>query len=378
MKKNQLDIGIVTSPFLLKAGVPPVSNLIDILSSFSNDLYLVSGNDGIALSNKNGIHICLIEHKQEKNICSKVMKFLLSNLKISYRLAKLSNVDLWFFFIGERVLLIPMLIGKLLGKNIIFVSSSSLNKFTGYKKNILDMIVINLVDPINYLLSDKITISSDRLISKKNLLKHKNKIFLCSEHFVDPYKFKITMQFNERGTLIGYIGRLDEVKGISNLMEAIPDVITKTNSIRFLVGGDGPLRGEIKEYFHKYDLNDAAEFVGWISHDNLPKYLNDLKLLVIPSYSETGPQIMFEAMSCGTPVLVTPVGLAPDVIKDGETGFIMENNSPECIAKNIIRALEHPDLERISTNARNLAEREFTYEAAVERYKGVFENIKTF
>ncbi|QIB91935.1 glycosyltransferase family 4 protein [Methanosarcina mazei] len=375
MKKNQLDIGIVTSPFLLKAGVPPVSNLIDILSFFSSDLYLISGSDGIALSNKDHIHICLIEHEQEKNIYSKVMKFLVSNLKISYRLTKLSNVDLWFFFIGERVLSIPMLIAKLLGKNVIFVSSGSLNKFATYNKNILDIIMIYVVDPINYVLSDKITISSDRLISKKNLLKHKNKIFICSEHFVDPDKFKTTVQFNERGTLIGYIGRLDVVKGILNLIEAMPDVVTKTDNIHFLVGGDGPLRGEIKEYFHRYDLNDSAEYIGWISHDNLPKYLNNLKLIVIPSYSETGPQIMFEAMSCGTPVLVTPVGLAPDVIKDSETGFIMENNSPECIARNIIRALKHPDLEKISMNARNLAEKEFTYEAAVERYKGLFENI---
>ena len=80
-------------------------------------------------------------------------------------------------------------------------------------------------------------------------------------------------------------------------------------------------------------------------------------------------------MGCGTPVLATPVGAIPDVIKDGVTGFIMENNSPECIAKNIMRILEYLDLDRIVKNARKLVVREFTYEAAVERYRKILESI---
>jgi glycosyltransferase involved in cell wall biosynthesis len=61
----------------------------------------------------------------------------------------------------------------------------------------------------------------------------------------------------------------------------------------------------------------------------------------------------------------------PDLRKDGETGFIMENNSPECIAENIERVLNHPDLDIIMKNARELIEREFTYEAAVEKYRKI-------
>jgi glycosyltransferase involved in cell wall biosynthesis len=85
---------------------------------------------------------------------------------------------------------------------------------------------------------------------------------------------------------------------------------------------------------------------------------------------------MLEAMACGTPVLATPVGAIPDVIKDGETGFIMEDNSPECIARNIIRALNHPNLEQIAQNARALVEKEFTFEKAVERYREILDSLK--
>ena len=80
-------------------------------------------------------------------------------------------------------------------------------------------------------------------------------------------------------------------------------------------------------------------------------------------------------MACGTPVLATPVGAIPDVIKDGVTGFIMKDNSPECIAENVIRALEHPNLDEIVKNARELIEKDFTYEAAGERYRKILGSI---
>ena len=80
-------------------------------------------------------------------------------------------------------------------------------------------------------------------------------------------------------------------------------------------------------------------------------------------------------MGCGTSVLATSVGGAPDLRKDGKIGFIMENNSPACIARNVMRALEHPNLDKIVKNARELIEKDFTYEAAVERYKKILESI---
>ena len=76
------------------------------------------------------------------------------------------------------------------------------------------------------------------------------------------------------------------------------------------------------------------------------------------------------------PVLATSVGAIPDVIKDEEAGFIMEDNSPECIAENVRRALEHPNLDEIVKNARKLIEEEYTYEAAVERYRTILKELQ--
>ena len=120
---------------------------------------------------------------------------------------------------------------------------------------------------------------------------------------------------------------------------------------------------------------NKVKLTGWISHDELPNYFNEMRLLVLPSYTEGLPGIVLEAMACGTPVLVTPVGGVPDLIRDGGTGFIMEDNSPESIAKNVIRALKHPGLDEISHSARKLIEQEYTYEVMVEKCRHALEEL---
>jgi glycosyltransferase involved in cell wall biosynthesis len=122
-------------------------------------------------------------------------------------------------------------------------------------------------------------------------------------------------------------------------------------------------------------LNDKVRLVGRVSHDEVPRYLNQLKLLVIPSYSEGLPNVILEAMASGTPVLATPVGSIPDIITGGETGFIMENNSPECIAKNVIRALNHPNLGQISQNGAALIEKEYRYDVLRARYESIIAGL---
>jgi len=68
--------------------------------------------------------------------------------------------------------------------------------------------------------------------------------------------------------------------------------------------------------------------------------------------------------------------MLPDVLLDGTTGFIMEDNSPECIARNVMRTLNDSYLEEIAEWGKRFVEEEYTFEKVVERWKGILRDIE--
>ena len=160
-----------------------------------------------------------------------------------------------------------------------------------------------------------------------------------------------------------------------NLARSIPELLKHFSQDLILIGGSGPLAEKMVEAIGKDNLA-RVKMPGWINHQDLPGYLKDLRLLILPSYTEGLPNIMLEAMACGAVVLATPVGAISNYIKDGETGFLMEDNSPNCIIENAVRALESPELDRIARNARRLVEKEFSYEVAVRNWQSALESIE--
>jgi glycosyltransferase involved in cell wall biosynthesis len=232
-----------------------------------------------------------------------------------------------------------------------------------------------LQQSLSYTIADKLVVYSPNLFAEWQLERYRHKILIAYEHFIGTDTFTITTPFLHRPHLIGYIGRFHEEKGILNFIKALPSVLNNPTALRVLIGGDGPQKESIVASLQKDGLTARIDFSGWIVQQDLPLRLNTLRLLVIPSYTEGLPNIMLEAMACGTPVAATPVGAIPDIIKDGETGFIMENNSPECIVKSISRALNDPNLETIALNARLMVQREFTFDISVQQWKRILETI---
>ena len=271
---------------------------------------------------------------------------------------------------------------KILGKKVVVAAIGSAEGTTkGVYSNRLFGVgglisrIAKILERTCFFLSGQVAVESPSAVHFLKLSRYRKKIAINGAMYVDTNLFSIKNRINERQNLVGFIGRLSEEKGVMNFVKAIPLILKCQNDVEFLIGGDGQLLNNLMEELKRSGCSEKTTFTGWIPHDKLPDYLNELKLLVLPSYTEGLPNIMLEAMACGTPVLATPVGAIPDVITDGETGFIMENNSPECIARNVIRALNHPNLERIAENARALVEREFTFEKAVERYKEILSKL---
>ena len=372
-KKKRPNICIITTP-RPKAAVVPLSNLVDMLYPLSSDLYVITGNEGdVVYRNRKEVHGYSIEHnKPRTQIIAKIFNCIYFQLRFCYRLMKLRrNVDICIFFMAEGLLL-PVLTSRLLGKPAILSLAASAPKiFEAINDISLRNRIPKFLEIINYIISNRIIVYSPNLIKDWNLEKYRKKISISGDAYKDTDNFKIKKKLNDKRNLIGYIGRLSPEKGVLNFAKAIPLILKERSDLDFLIGGNGALFDKIKNELKNNGSYDKVELTGWISHDELPKYLNELKLIVAPSYTEGGvPTVIMEAMACGTVSLVTPVA-SVDVIKDGESGFILENNSPECIAKNVIRALEHPNLDEIVNNACNLLEEEFSYEKVVKQYRDI-------
>ncbi len=365
---------------------------IQLLEPLAKEIFVITDNfpQGAVASRK--IRIINIgmgrTEGAHSNILVNTSRFVRVQLKISYHLIKIaSRIDVVFVAAGAQTMVLPTLWAKLLRKKIVLLhigcGASSRkdyrvlyeNTLFGTGKYVLPRLVERL-EWLNCLLSDKIAVFLSHPISPM-LKKYASKThFGCSRFYVDVNSMNVERGLDDRENLVGYIGRLIDMKGVMNFVRAIPQVLREFEGLRFLIAGDGVLKSEIENEIKENGLGSRVTLAGWIQHDRLAEYLNKIKLLVIPSYGETGPHLAFEAMACGTPVLATPVGIIPDVIKDEETGFIMEDNSPECIAKNVLRALNYPDLDKIARNARKLIEREYTHAAAVERYRKILADLK--
>jgi glycosyltransferase involved in cell wall biosynthesis len=371
------NVGLVT-PVMTKSGINPVLNQINILESCVNHLSIIEIYTSDASLNvqtfDNQVNIQgRIKHYSGNNIFNKVLNYVSTETKVTWLLlTKSKHIKLWIFFGDPSPL--PLLVVKLFRKKIMLIAAASTTQILNTNKDKYSR-YLSFIFKINYFLFDSIVVYSTQIIQEWNLEKFSHKIHIAHEHFIDLNKLRIYVPFKQRDECIGYIGRLSQEKGIFNLVEAIPDILEVIEPISVLIGGDGPLRGEIENILNEKKLNGKVKLTGWITHDNLPICLNKLKLIILPSYTEGLPNIMLEALACGTVVLATAVGAIPDFIKDGKTGFIMENNSPGCIARNVIRVLNHPKLEKITDNGRDLVENEFTYKKAVDKFREILSNI---
>jgi len=316
----------------------------------------------------------------EEPLFKQIFYDLLLQIKIILTWRKLRKVEVFILDCGYIPIFLFLFITLFLrGKTILRLEGRGSvllrKKSTTENNRIVRIIIHSLMERVAYFLADKMVIGSEGMLERYNLQKYRHKISIVHQH-VNIALFKKTKEMATRIYQVGYIGRFSKEKGILDFVRSLP-LVLKDKESKALIVGEGNLKEQIIEILTINNIKAKVELRGWIENKGMPDYLNDVKLLIVPSFIEGVPVIVLEAMACGTPVLATPVGSIPDVIKDGETGFIMENNSPECIAQNIIRALNHPNLEEITRNARALVEREYTYEAAVERYRNILASLNS-
>jgi glycosyltransferase involved in cell wall biosynthesis len=375
MNRNKCNIGIIS--FSSTAGDIPLTNLVALTRALADHIYLVAieGTDSLFEDDKR-CTVCLVRHRMARNTFARILNYFWLQLKISAQLVKrIADTDLWIFFIGGETLLIPSFIVRLFKSTLVLVLAGAPEQGAKIRQDTLSR-VSGILSRLNFTLANKIVAYSDRIRVQRNLKRYGTKVVIAHEHFVDAGKFAVKKQFSERErTLVGFIGRLSREKGVLEFIQAIPALTQERSDLRFLIGGTGELAEAVVLFTKENGLEEKIVYSGWIPHDEVPDYLNQLTLLVIPSYTEGLPNLMLEAMACGTPVLASAVGAIEDIIRDGETGFILRENSPKCIAEDVLRVLVDPSVSTVLENARSLIVNEFSYQKNLQTWKKILRPI---
>lgn len=135
----------------------------------------------------------------------------------------------------------------------------------------------------------------------------KSKFFKLGES--DRKKLKRELQIDDKKKNILYVGRLEPMKGILDLLRVIERL--KIQNIRLIVVGDGPDKDKLKKY-------SFVDYRGKKPNEELYKYYNVADLFIMPSYYETGPLTILEAQACNCKILSRNVGIAKEVLKPEE------------------------------------------------------------
>lgn len=142
------------------------------------------------------------------------------------------------------------------------------------------------------------------------------------------------------------VARLEKVKGIEYLIEAVKIFQPSITNFKLIIIGDGTERNNLANLVHNLNLKDKIKFLGPIPNLKIPGYLIAADCSVVPSLKEGFGIVILEAMAAGLPVIGTKVGGIPDIIKNGENGILIEPKNPEAIAKAILNLFSNSEFAK--------------------------------
>lgn len=134
------------------------------------------------------------------------------------------------------------------------------------------------------------------------------------------------------GLVIGTACRLESIKGLGHLLEALAILLPHFPDIRLEIAGDGSLRFSLEQESHRLRISGHVSFIGW--RQDLPTVMAGWDVFVMPSFDEGFPLAALEAMASGLPVVASAVGGLLELVEVGETGWLVPAaNPPELAAR---------------------------------------------
>ncbi len=138
-----------------------------------------------------------------------------------------------------------------------------------------------------------------------------------------------------------YVGNLKKEKGVIELLEGFAAIHSDHPNLHLVFAGPGNLKAVIENRAKELGIAQYVNLLGGVNHDQLPPLIANAKLLALPSYNEGVPNVVLEAMACGTPVLATSVGGIPEVVDEKVCGKLVPEKSVQGVTDGLKYVLKH-------------------------------------
>jgi N-acetyl-alpha-D-glucosaminyl L-malate synthase BshA len=172
--------------------------------------------------------------------------------------------------------------------------------------------------------------------------------------------------------IIMHISNFRPVKRVDDTVRIFAR-INRVLPSRLVLIGDGPERGRVQHVAEEEGVADRVAFLG--KQESVAEILACADLFLLPSASESFGLVALEAMSCGVPVVATRVGGVPEVVPDGEAGFLAEVGDVQAMAEAGVRILKDPDEWRRMSQAAREAAAQFSTETVVPMYESYYRTV---
>lgn len=171
--------------------------------------------------------------------------------------------------------------------------------------------------------------------------------------------------------IVGSVGNLYRVKGHVHLIRAARTVMRAAPNAHLVILGRGGLKDELAREAELLGIGDRVHLLG--HQDDVRRWLGAMNVFALPSLSEGLPLSLLEAMAAGLCPVVTAVGGMPEVVRDGQTGFLVPPEDPARMADKILFLLQHPDVaRRMGQAARESMRAAFSLERMLADYRHLY------
>ncbi len=190
---------------------------------------------------------------------------------------------------------------------------------------------------------------------------------------------KEQFNFNKNEFILMYAGRLAKSKGIKYILEAMK--LIDNIPVKLIIAGDGPERDNYTYYVNNNNLSEKIIFKGDLNKNDLINLYNITNCFIMTPVSDEGPiegtsLAILEAMSCGLPVITTPIGGINNIFEKISESLVLEEKNSSAISAAIIRLYKDRELaEALSKKSYELVRNDFSVEAGINKLCKVYEEI---